>query len=491
MRPVPRLITLIIGLVLLTGVDHGFAAPPRIALVIGNSAYKDIPLANPANDARLIDATLRGLGFDVVLVVDADQKTMKYAIVEFGERLAQAGGDAVGLFFYAGHGLQVDGQNYLVPLAAEIEKESHVAIEAVSAGWVLGEMEFAGNAMNFVILDACRNNPLSRSFRSGTRGLARMDAPRGSIVAYSTGPGEVARDGDGFNSPYTTALAREMKTSGVSVERMFKQVRIAVMADTDEQQVPWESSSLTGDFYFAAPKDTVEAEAPVQETSTLSAETALWAAIENSTNPVDYMAYLAEYPDSAFAALARARVESIQVATATQETREASTTELTFWDAIKNSGNAADYEAYVAQYPDGTFATLAINRIAMLQAGTAPVTEAQQQASLPDPTEEVAEFDGDWILKVRGDECSLVGRTKATVVVSNSSLSGSIKFGSFGMFQLQGTILPSGKLERVALLGRFHIKLRGKVAGDEGRGKWLGPQGECNGTFVMTRAASG
>jgi hypothetical protein len=202
------------------------------------------------------------------------------------------------------------------------------------------------------------------------------------------------------------------------------------------------------------------------------------------------MAYLAEYPDGTFAALARARVESMQVATATQETREASTTELTFWDAIKNSSNAADYEAYVAQFPDGTFVTLATNRIAMLRAGETPAAVAQQQASLPDPTEEVAEFDGDWILKVRGDECSLVGRTKATVVVSNSSLSGSIKIGSFGMFQVQGTILPSGKLERASLLGRFHIKLRGKVAGDEGHGKWLGPQGECNGTFVLTRAGS-
>ncbi|MFP6742992.1 MAG: hypothetical protein VCD33_15430, partial [Alphaproteobacteria bacterium] len=138
----------------------------------------------------------------------------------------------------------------------------------------------------------------------------------------------------------------------------------------------------------------------------------MWAAIENSSNPVDYMAYLAEYPDGTFAALARARVESMQVATATQETREASTTELTFWDAIKNSSNAADYEAYVAQFPDGTFVTLATNRIAMLRAGETPAAVAQQQASLPDPTEEVAEFDGDWILKVRGDECSLVGRTK-------------------------------------------------------------------------------
>ena len=178
------------------------AAQPRIALVIGNSAYRDIPLANPANDARLMADVLGDLGFDVTLALDADQKAMKYAIVAFGERLAAAGKDAVGLFFYAGHGLQVNGQNYLVPLAAEIDKESHVAIEAVSAGWVLGEMEFAGNRMNFVILDACRNNPLSRSFRSATRGLARMDAPRGSIVAYSTAPGQVARDGEGFNSPY-------------------------------------------------------------------------------------------------------------------------------------------------------------------------------------------------------------------------------------------------------------------------------------------------
>ena len=485
-----RLVTFVVGLVLVAGVGDGFAAPQRIALVIGNSAYADIPLANPANDARLIDATLRDLGFDVALVVDADQKAMKYAIVDFGERLAQAGGDAVGLFFYAGHGLQVDGQNYLVPLAARIEKESHVAIEAVSAGWVLGEMEFAGNAMNFVILDACRNNPLSRSFRSATRGLARMDAPRGSIVAYSTGPGEVARDGDGFNSPYTLALAREMKATGISVERMFKQVRIAVMADTGDQQVPWESSSMTGDFYFTAPEDSVDTAAAQPETSTVSAEAALWSAIENSTNSVDYMAYLAQYPDGAFAGLARARVESLQIASASQETREASTTELTFWEAIKDSASVADYAAYVEQFPNGTFAALARNRIAMLQAGETPVA-AQQQASLPDPTEEVAEFDGQWTLKIRGDECSVVGRTKAIVTASNSSLSGSIKIGTFGNFELQGMILPSGKLEGAALVGRFHLKLRGKIVGDEGHGKWLGPQGECNGTFLLTRAGSG
>ena len=238
------------------------AAVPRIALVIGNSDYAEAPLTNPVNDARLVAHTLRGLGFEVDLRLDADQKTMKFAIVDFGERLSRAGKDAVGLFFYAGHGLQVSGENFLIPLEANIIRESHVAIEAVSAGWVLGEMEFAGNAMNFVILDACRNNPLSRGFRSAAQDLARMDAPRGGIVAYSTAPGQVARDGLGVDSPYTTALVREMRAPGVSVEHMFKQVRVAVMADTKDQQVPWESSSLTGDFYFAPSQAAAQGEQP-------------------------------------------------------------------------------------------------------------------------------------------------------------------------------------------------------------------------------------
>ena len=189
------------------------ATPQRIALVVGNSAYENMPLANPVNDARLIAETLRELGFDVVEQIDADQKAMKIAIFDLGDRLEAAGKDAVGMFFYAGHGLQVGGQNYLVPIDAAITKERHVAIEAVSAEWVLGQMKFAGNAMNFVVLDACRNNPLTRSFRSATRGLAQMDSVRGSLIAYSTSPGGVAVDGEGVNSPYSAALARELKIS--------------------------------------------------------------------------------------------------------------------------------------------------------------------------------------------------------------------------------------------------------------------------------------
>ena len=300
------------------------ATPQRIALVIGNSAYENMPLANPVNDARLIAETLRELGFDVVEQIDADQKAMKIAIFDLGDRLEAAGKDAVGMFFYAGHGLQVGGQNYLVPIDAAITKERHVAIEAVSAEWVLGQMKFAGNAMNFVVLDACRNNPLTRSFRSATRGLAQMDAVRGSLVAYSTSPGGVAVDGEGVNSPYSAALARELKTPGLSVEQAFKRVRIAVMALTDDEQVPWESSSLTGDFYFAGgPDEAPPAPAPLVIASAEPAEPA-------ETTPT---AVRAAGPDAA--------------------------TERLFWESIKDSGNPAMFEAYLAQYPNGAFAGLA------------------------------------------------------------------------------------------------------------------------------------
>ncbi len=160
------------------------AAEPRVALVIGNSAYKDTPLANPTNDARLIAKTLSDLGFELIVRIDVEQKAMKLAIMEFGDRLEAAGKDAVGLFYYAGHGVQVRGRNFLVPLNSRIRREKDVAVEAVNAAWVLEQMEFAGNRVNFVILDASRINPLTRDFRSPTQGLARMNAPRGSLVAY-------------------------------------------------------------------------------------------------------------------------------------------------------------------------------------------------------------------------------------------------------------------------------------------------------------------
>ncbi|MBL8710795.1 MAG: SUMF1/EgtB/PvdO family nonheme iron enzyme [Rhodospirillaceae bacterium] len=225
---------------------------PRIALVIGNGGYgpETGALANPPGDAALIAEALEAVGFQVQMLVDADLTTMKRAISAFGRELVAAGPTATGLFFYAGHGLQIGGVNYLLPLGAQVLSEADAEMETVNADWVLRQMEFAGNRVNIVVLDACRNNPLARGLRSVVQGLARMDAPTGSFIAYATAPGEVARDGSGGNSPYTRALAAAITGPRVPVEEMFRNVRVAVMEATGRQQVPWDSSSLTGAFYF-------------------------------------------------------------------------------------------------------------------------------------------------------------------------------------------------------------------------------------------------
>ena len=197
------------------GTSADAATPPRLALVIGNGAYETSPLADPVNDARLIAQTLRQLDFEVLEHLDLNQKELKRAIQLFGDRLELAGAGAVGLFYYAGHGVQVNGRNYLIPTDAAIDRETDVDIEAVATDTVLAQMEFANNDLNFVILDACRNNPYTRSFRSASRGLARMDAPRGTLISYATAPGDVALDGNGEHSPYSRALAKAMLKPGM------------------------------------------------------------------------------------------------------------------------------------------------------------------------------------------------------------------------------------------------------------------------------------
>lgn len=226
-------------------------AEPRHAIVIGNGDYRGLgPLENPPNDARLIERELASLGFQTMLLIDADEDRMKRAIRDFGRRLRAAGSEAVGLFYYAGHGVQASGQNYLIPVGADVRDESDLDIEAVEADWVLAQMESAGNAINIVVLDACRNNPFARGFRSAERGLARMNAPTGSFIAYATAPGDVAADGTERNSPYTAALARAISTPGMQIEQVFKQVRIEVLAATGGAQTPWDSSSMTRNFVF-------------------------------------------------------------------------------------------------------------------------------------------------------------------------------------------------------------------------------------------------
>lgn len=224
-------------------------ADKRLALVIGNGAYKSAPLKNPLNDARDMASMLRKLGFQVLHEENATKKQMDLAIRRFGQKLR---GSGTGLFYFAGHGMQVKGRNYLIPVDAAIENESDVEYEAIDAGRILSKMEDARNPINIVILDACRDNPFARSFRSAERGLARMDAPVGSIIAYATAPGSVAADGKGRNGIYTKHLLDAMRAGHQTIEQVFKRVRNAVIIETKNKQVPWESTSLRGDFYFIA-----------------------------------------------------------------------------------------------------------------------------------------------------------------------------------------------------------------------------------------------
>ena len=172
---------------------------------------------------------------------------MKRAIDKFGRTIRDGG---VGLFYFSGHGMQVDGRNYLIPVDAEVDAEADVEYEAVEAGRVLAKMETAQNEMNIVILDACRNNPFARSFRNTSNGLATLNAPTGTFIAYATSPGSVASDGKGDNGLYTGELIKHMKTKGLKVEEVFKRVRNDVKIKSNNKQVPWDVSSLTGDFYF-------------------------------------------------------------------------------------------------------------------------------------------------------------------------------------------------------------------------------------------------
>jgi uncharacterized caspase-like protein len=216
---------------------------------------------------------LKRLGFKVILKTNVRFRDMDSAIREFGRNLARS---EVGLFYFAGHGIQVGGVNYLIPVGATIEKEEDVRYETVDAGRVLSEMAYANNGLNIVILDACRNNPFARSFRSESRGLAIIGhVPKGVFISYATSPGDVAQDGEGRNSPYTKSLLRYMKQPDLPIESVFKKVRQTLDDETGGKQIPWESSSLKGDFYFVSgisKKGTVATDDPADETQKLEAE---------------------------------------------------------------------------------------------------------------------------------------------------------------------------------------------------------------------------
>lgn len=226
-------------------------AESRLALVIGNSAYQTVsPLPNPANDARAMADFLTKAGFDVTPASDLTQAAMRATVGAFAAKVARAGSDTVALVYYAGHGVQIDGENFLVPVDVRIERESDVPLQAFRLADLMNTLSSVPSRMRIVMLDACRNNPFSEINKTAGRGLAIVDAPAGSIVSYSTSPGAEAEDGTGDNSPYTSALLKVAAEPGLPIEQAFKRTRLSVNQATSGRQTPWESSSLSGDFAF-------------------------------------------------------------------------------------------------------------------------------------------------------------------------------------------------------------------------------------------------
>jgi hypothetical protein len=316
LKPIFGLLMLCAGLLALPSIALSMPAAQqdsRVALVIGNSNYSMSPLVNPVNDARAMSEVLRKLGFDVVTLLDASYPDMVKEVRRFGDR--SRGGGGVALFYFAGHGIQMGGINYLIPVGADIRKEHEVKYNTLNMNQVLDEMELSNNRVNIVVLDACRNNPFARSFRSISKGLAHIDAPSGTLITFATAPGSVASDGTGSNGLYTEEILKYIQEPGVPVEQMFKWVRGGVIKHTSGEQVPWESSSLVGDFYFnpapelAMPLSTPQ---PAQQSpisvDPKQVELTYWESIKNSNSVGDYKAYLDAYPDGVFAALAKVRV---------------------------------------------------------------------------------------------------------------------------------------------------------------------------------------
>ena len=248
------------------------AAEQRVALVIGNSNYQNVTqLSNPVNDARSIAKLLNAAGFEVISATDLNHNEMIQAVQEFSGRIAGLGPNTVAMVYYAGHGVQLAGENYLVPIDARISSEPDLINGSVRLVDVMATLETIPSRMRIAILDACRNNPFP-SLNDAGRGLAMVDAPNGSIVAYSTAPGTEALDGIGDHSPYTAAFLRLAHEKNLPIEQLFKRIRLEVNNSTGGQQTPWESSSLTSDFYLFGDTAVAATRAPVQEKAVYAAD---------------------------------------------------------------------------------------------------------------------------------------------------------------------------------------------------------------------------
>jgi hypothetical protein len=325
----------------------------RIALVIGNSNYQNVAqLPNPANDARAVAQLLNTAGFEVISATDLDHNQMIQVIQDFSARIAGHGQNTVAMIYYAGHGVQIAGENYLVPVDARISSEPDLINGSVRLVDVMATLETIPSRMRIVILDACRNNPFPTLNDAG-RGLAIVDAPNGSIVGYSTAPGTEALDGAGDHSPYTAAFLREAHEKNLPIEQLFKRVRLDVNNSTDGRQTPWESSSLTSDFYFFGDTAVAATKAPARVQTAYAADDLPSRAVRQaydyvlSENSVEnYQEFIRLYPRDPLCDRIRALLASLMLAQA--------------WHNAVITNSPVAYQAFYDKYSNSAYAQNAL-----------------------------------------------------------------------------------------------------------------------------------
>jgi hypothetical protein len=312
----------------------------RVALIIGNSAYANAPLLNPANDAQAMSDVLRRLGFQVVELRDGSKAQMSAAISKMSDTLK--GKQGVGMLYYAGHGLQLDWRNYMVPVDANMKSAADVPKQAIELSSVVDVFKTAGNRMNIVVLDACRDNPFGKD-TSTAKGLAQLDAPPSTFLAYATAPGNVAEDGDekSGNGLYTQFLLQELKRPTAKIEDVFKRVRLNVRKQSQGRQIPWESTSLEDDFFF---NDGVKYTIKPEELVRMAASSTKAA---NAANEKEQLAKLQEL--DRLAALARANEQRLSKE---QKKEQAFKESKTAWDAIKVSTTPEDFYSFLQRFPN-------------------------------------------------------------------------------------------------------------------------------------------
>jgi uncharacterized caspase-like protein len=374
---------LVLGMVLL-GAQHASAFDnERVALVIGNDMYPNEPLKNAVNDARAMQKSLQELGFKVVFKPNADINTMRAAAVEFAKMMD---GATAAVFFYAGHGIQYSNKNYLIPVDAKLMSEPEIVYYAMEVGQILDSMEEAKVRHKFIILDACRNNPFRNLFTSST-GLAKSTrVPPGTFISYAAAAGAVALDGEGENGLYTKHLLKEIRTPGYTASAMFERVGSQVAQESNGRQYPENTStpSPRGAFFFsernAALANANPAAAGVSGDTAVAADREFWASVKDSRKIEEYQAYLAQFPSGIFATLARSRIDAVRQERAQQQV---AATPLSTAPANTAPVLIAERTGEPAARPAASAALPAVAPVTQPAATQAPVTAASVPVAAP------------------------------------------------------------------------------------------------------------